>query len=106
VSLHISSEGGPLRAETRISDRDLAQAAGISSETLFRLVRLGLVEPAEPGASEFSAASAERLARMLRLHDDLEVNLIGAAVIVDLLERLDRLEADLDRLRHPRERER
>jgi hypothetical protein len=32
---------------------------------------------------------------MLRLHRDLGVNLTGAAIIVDLLERVERLEAKL-----------
>jgi hypothetical protein len=36
---------------------------------------------------------------MLRLHGDLGVNLVGAAIIVDLLERLDRLEVELARQR-------
>ena len=34
---------------------------------------------------------------MLRLHADLGVNLTGAAIIVDLLERLERVEAELAR---------
>jgi hypothetical protein len=33
-----------------------------------------------------------RLRRVLRLRGDLGVNLVGAAIIVDLVERLDRLE--------------
>ena len=73
--------------------RALAAAAGISATRLQRLVELGLLEPAEPGADQFTAASAERLRRMLRLHRDLGVNLVGAAIVVDLLERL----ADLER---------
>jgi hypothetical protein len=36
---------------------------------------------------------------MLRLHADLGVNFTGAAIIVDLLERLESLEAELTRLR-------
>jgi len=40
--------------------------------------------------STFSAATAERLRRMLRLHRDLGVNFTGAAIIVDLVERLER----------------
>ena len=32
---------------------------------------------------------------MLRLHADLRVSLAGAQIIVDLLERLERLEAEL-----------
>jgi hypothetical protein len=82
-----------------LSREQLAAAAGISPARLARLIQLGLVEPAEPGPSEFAAAVAARLRRMLRLHDDLGVDLVGAAIITDLLERLDRMETELQRLR-------
>ena len=36
---------------------------------------------------------------MIRLHTDLDANLDDAAIIVDLLERLERLEAELTRWR-------
>ncbi len=85
--------------ETHRSAAELAAAAGITEERLARLVRLGLVEPTAPGASDFAAAEAARLCRMLRLHRDLGVNLFAAAIIVDLLERLDGLEAALTRPR-------
>jgi DNA-binding transcriptional MerR regulator len=83
----------------RLSIEELAAAAGISAARLARLIRLGLVEPTAPGASEFTAATAAQLRRMLRLHGDLGVNLAGAVIIVDLLGRLERVEAELARLR-------
>jgi chaperone modulatory protein CbpM len=82
-----------LRADARLSADDLAAAGGIAVARLRRLIDAGLLEPAEPGASSFTAADAERLRRMLRLRRELGVNLAGAAVIVDLLDRL----ADLER---------
>jgi chaperone modulatory protein CbpM len=88
-----------IRGELYLSREELAAAAGISPVRLTRLVRLGLVEPAAPGASEFTAATAARLRRVLRLRADLGVNLAGAAIIADLLERLERLEAQLARVR-------
>ncbi len=88
-----------LPAETRLSREALAAAAGISEESLASLVRLGLVEPAAPEAAEFTVAAATRLRRMLRLHRDLGVDLEAGAIIVDLLERLERLEHDMARLR-------
>jgi DNA-binding transcriptional MerR regulator len=91
--------GTPLRIELRLSLEDLAAAAGISPASLARLIRAGLIEPASPEGREFTAATAARLRRMLRLHADLRVNLAGARIIVDLLERLERLEAELSRLR-------
>jgi hypothetical protein len=63
------------------------------------VVHLGLVEPLVRGGSEFPAACAPRLKRMLKLRLELGLNLAGAAVVVGLLERLARLEAELGRLR-------
>ena len=88
-----------LRAEMHLSVAELATAAGISPAGLARLVRLGLVEPIAPGASQFAAVTVARLRRMVRLHDDLGVNFADAALVVDLLERLDRLETELARRR-------
>ena len=45
------------------------------------------------------AAAAARLRRMLRLHADLCLSLVAAAVVADLVERLDRMERELARLR-------
>jgi chaperone modulatory protein CbpM len=89
----------PTRGELYLSSGELARVAGISRARLVRLVRRGVVEPAAPGSREFTAAAAARLRRMVRLHVDLDVDLDGAAIIVDLLERLERLEAELARLR-------
>lgn len=86
-------------AESRLDGDELAKATRISRSTLQRLVRLGLVEADQAEPDRFSVAAAARLDRMLRLHHELEVDLAAAAIIVDLLDRLDRAEAELDRLR-------
>ncbi len=80
------------------SPPELAAAAGTSVATVARLIRLGLLEPAE-GAAEYSSATAARLRRMLRLHRDLGANMIGAAIILDLVERLERLQSEMTRRR-------
>ena len=95
--LGVSIVATPHRVQGELTADQLAQAAGISSARLAHLVRLGLVEPATPGAAWYRAETAARLRRMLRLRADLRVNLIGAAIIVDLLERLDRIERELAR---------
>jgi DNA-binding transcriptional MerR regulator len=82
-----------------VSARELATAVGISEARLARLVRAGLVEPVTPGTDVFTAAMATRIRRMLRLRADLGVNFAGAAIIVDLVQRLDHLDAELTRLR-------
>jgi len=89
----------PPRVEIRLSLSDLATACGLSANRVKRLVQLGLVEPEPDAPDRFSSATAARLRRMLRLRADLGVNLAGAAIIVDLVEHLDRLDAELSRLR-------
>jgi hypothetical protein len=89
----------PLRAEVSLSATQLAAVVDVSPARLARLIRLGLVEPGGPGPDDFTLATAARLRRMLRLRHDLHVNLVGAAIIVDLLERLDRLDSELARAR-------
>jgi MerR family transcriptional regulator/heat shock protein HspR len=87
------------RGKAHLDAVELAAVAGLSLAALERLVKLGLIEPAAPGRAEFTAETAARLRRMLRLRSDLGVGIHGAAVIVDLLERMERLEAELMRLR-------
>ena len=74
-----------------VSHADLAHAAGISEARLTRLVHLGLIEPVRPGGDVFTAATAVRLRRMMRLRRDLGVGLESAAIILDLLDRLEQL---------------
>jgi chaperone modulatory protein CbpM len=85
----------PPRAEVSLSPEQLAAACGLTVVRLHRLVRLGVIEPDATGARLFSVAAAARLRKMLRLRADLGVNLAGAQIIVELLARLDRLEAEL-----------
>ena len=88
-----------VHAEVYLSRAQLAMAAEISPAKLERLIGLGLVEAAAGHERAFTAATAARLRRMVRLHGDLGVNFTGAAIIVDLLERLDRVEAGVMRRR-------
>jgi DNA-binding transcriptional MerR regulator len=99
LSVSASLARAALRAEVYLSGAQLASAADISHARLTRLISLGLVEPIEPGTRDFTSATAARLRRMLRLRRDLHVNLMGAAIILDLLERLDQLETELARAR-------
>jgi DNA-binding transcriptional MerR regulator len=97
VSVSASIARPPLRAEVYLTTSQVAAAADLSPEGVARLIRLGLIEPREPGTSEFTVETAARLRRMLRLRRDLHVNLIGATIILELLDRIDRMESELAR---------
>jgi len=85
------------RAEPFVSRETLAETVGISVETLEHMVHLGLIAPTVRDATEFPAGVVRRLRRVLRLHEDLGLALDDAAIVVDLLERLEYLEAELAR---------
>jgi hypothetical protein len=91
----------PLRNETILSAEQLASVVGIGLGLLERLVDLGLVESTAPGTQEFTAASAQRLARMMRLHQDLEIGWVDSAIIVDLAEHEYEREFNLPLRRRP-----
>jgi chaperone modulatory protein CbpM len=79
----------------------LARMAGVRIVHVRRYLEFGLLEPEEPRptapAPRFDPASAARVARAERLRRDLNLNYAGAALVVELLERIGELEARLPR---------
>jgi DNA-binding transcriptional MerR regulator len=80
---------------------DLACVAGLNPELVDTFVRYRLVEPAASTGSRplFSFSSVERLQRILRLRHDLGVNLAGVGVILEMTERIEDLQREIDVLR-------
>ena len=60
--------------------------------------RMGLVRPARIGAKNrmYSESDVERLRQIQRLTHELGVNLAGVEVILDLLEKLQRMREDME----------
>lgn len=86
-------------AHAWISASELAGAAGITPSTLERIVRLGLLHAFDVTPAGFPVSAVSRLRRMLRLHRQLELNLVAAAMLAAQLERIEQLESELARLR-------
>jgi DNA-binding transcriptional MerR regulator len=80
---------------------DLACVAGLNPELVDTFVRYRLVEPATSTGSRplFSFSSVERLQRILRLRHDLGVNLAGVGVILEMADRMENLQREIDLLR-------
>ena len=69
-------------------------------QTLRMYERMGLVTPKRIGSVRmFSAADIARLQQVIRLRDELGVNTAGIAVILNLLEQIDDLQKENDRIR-------
>jgi chaperone modulatory protein CbpM len=87
--------------EVPMSLAELCQACGAEHELVLQLVAHGVIEPqgAGPQAWVFAGASLQRTRTALRLLRDLELNLQGAALALDLLDEIARLRRALQAAR-------
>ena len=77
----------------------VAQTVGTRRSLVVRLVQQGLIETVDSDTESDEPRVPRRmviqLRRMQRLRRDLGVNFAGAAVILDLVERIERLNREL-----------
>lgn len=76
---------------------ELCRSCGVEAELIEAMIEQGILEPtARPSRHwRFPASSLRRTRITLHLQRDLGVNLAGAALALDLLERIEALEARL-----------
>ena len=88
-------KGTLLDGRVRLTLSELCRATGLPAEVLIGMVQEGLIEPVgrAPVEWRFSADCIYRLNVVLRLQRDLDVNLQGAALALDLLDELRELRA-------------
>jgi len=79
----------------------VAERVGARRSLVVRLARAGLIETIESESSEPLLPShvVVQLRRMQRLRRDLGVNFSGAAVILDLVKRIEQLNRELIEIR-------
>ncbi len=77
----------------------VSRMVGLHQQTIRSYERIGLVEPARSGGNTrlFSFEDIERLRQVVRLVNDLGVNLAGVEVILRLNHRVEELQAELER---------
>ncbi len=90
----------------RIGLEGFARAAGMHPELVRRLVALGLLDASADAEGElwFARAQLARVARIERLRRGMALNYAALGLVLDLLERIEELEAAL-RGRPPRPEE-
>lgn len=78
-----------------------AAAAGLHPDLVRRFVALGLLEASPDASGEpfFAPAQLAVVARIQRLRAGLSLNYAAVGVVLDLLERIEELEAELRTLR-------
>jgi MerR family transcriptional regulator/heat shock protein HspR len=78
-----------------------AQMLGVHPQTLRLYEREGLIEPKRTGGKIrlYSERDIERIRCIMRLTNDLGVNLAGAETILNMRERMVQLREELERLK-------
>ncbi len=92
--------GEILDENVTLSLNELAQRGAVHIEIIVELVQEGVLEPQgeEQEQWRFTGPDLIRLRRALNLQRDLELNLPGIALALDLLDELDELRAKIERL--------
>ena len=78
-----------------------AQLTGLHPQTVRLYERLGLVLPSRVNNKNrlYSEADIERLLQIRRFTQDMGVNLAGVEIILDLLQKMDRMQSEVAELR-------
>jgi chaperone modulatory protein CbpM len=92
--LSVLLTGTVLDDNTLLNLRELCRLCGVNAEQIITMVEEGVVEPrhgATPAEWRFGGTCVKRVQITLHLQRDLQVNLAGAALVLDLLEELQEL---------------
>jgi chaperone modulatory protein CbpM len=78
---------------------ELCEVCSVDQQTIEDLITEGIIEPLGSGGEKarLPYSSVRRTHTVVRLQRDLGVNLAGAALAIELLERIDKLRAQLRR---------
>ncbi len=88
-----------LENEVRLTLTQLSRACGTDDAEILALVEEGVVVALDPSNLFFNGQALTRARTALRLLRDLELNAHAAALVLDLLDEIDALHAELAQLR-------
>ena len=95
--------GRILEDDALFSLEELCRSCSLLPEQLLEMVDEGIIEPIDYQQTttswQFAGNSVVRVRTVIRLQRDLGVNLAGVEVILDLLDRVERLQTEVDALR-------
>jgi chaperone modulatory protein CbpM len=86
-----------LEEQTQLTLADLCRACAVHAERIVELVDAGVLEPQgrEPARWIFVGDSLHRARKALRLQHDLDIDLAGAALVLELLDEIASLRTRL-----------
>lgn len=80
---------------------ELVEMTAVTPDCMAEIVELGWVNPMKTQAENylFRRRDVYRIRKLVRLTNDLGVSALGASIIVDLVERVEELEKEIEELR-------
>ncbi|SDK73618.1 MerR HTH family regulatory protein [Maridesulfovibrio ferrireducens] len=95
------TEANPPSRSRRLLFAQIIEMTGLEEDTVLELISLEWVSPATTGDGHylFGTRDLYRLSKLSRLCRDLEITAAGGSIIVDLLERVEQLEARVEEMR-------
>ncbi len=90
---HIIISETSIETDPQLTLEELCLACGVSREFIQELIEYGVLEldDVEPESYRFDPVELRRIRTIVNLQSDLELNLPGAALVVDLMEELDEM---------------
>lgn len=84
----------------KITLEELCHACAVTPEFIQEIIEYGVLNPEESGFEQdhFTTAHLQRVRTVVRLQRDLQVNLAGAALALDLMEQLEKMRAKVELL--------
>jgi len=73
----------------------------VEPATMAELLEMGWIDPVRTGADNylFRSRDVQRIQKLMRLCRDLEISFGAGSIIVDLLERVERLEQEISEIK-------
>lgn len=96
--------GHILEETSEVSLSELCRCCNLSAETMIKFVEQGVISPVQgQSASQwrFHSSSLVRADKAMRLKRDLNINLAGSALVLELLDEINQLRAQLQRVELP-----
>lgn len=87
----------PVPVPDLLSKEEVAARSGIHPELVEHLVALGLLDPVRRRPALFRRETTLRVQRILRLRRDFNASYNAVGLILDLLDRIEELERELER---------
>jgi chaperone modulatory protein CbpM len=90
--------GAIFEESAMLTVRDLSRMCAVDERHIVEFVEEGVLSVVEIDAAEwhFTGGAVRRARRALRLERDLEINLAGVALALELMEELERLRRELE----------